>query len=59
MPKERKSRGARKNNDPLIKKPKPLGQEPVEHVGQGILVKDIDPSKSMNFYLSYSRLSLI
>jgi len=45
MPKERKSRGARKNNDPLIKKPKPLGQEPVEHVGQGILVKDVDPSK--------------
>ena len=49
MPKERKSRGARKNNDPLIKKPKPLGQEPVEHVGQGILVKDVDPSKSMRF----------
>jgi len=49
MPKERKSRGARKNNDPLIKKPKPLGQEPVEHVGQGILVKDVDPSKSMSF----------
>ncbi|CAG5111657.1 Oidioi.mRNA.OKI2018_I69.chr2.g5938.t1.cds [Oikopleura dioica] len=45
MPKERKKKGARKNNDPLIKKPKPLGQEPVEHMGDGVLIKDVDPSK--------------